>query len=559
LKINYMVNFILKFIDLFKGLFKAIGVDYEQLRIILWAKLTIDNRKSSGVTKKGKKKRNALAMQVFIYSMMGIIIGSFIAQIDSPFMSGMIFFSFVMVMTAVALISEFTTVLIDTSDNSILLPRPVDSRTTLIAKIIHIAVYLMIISLSLSFVSLIVVFIKYGILPGIILLVCIFLATLFSIFLTNLFYLGLMKIASGEKLKDIIAYFQVVMAIVFMAAYQIVPRLSEKMDMASFSMDVNWWTYLIPPAWMSGTLESFANLSFGIDNLIFIACAILIPLLGLWIVSKYFAPGFNRRLSQLDTGTSTKKPKVKIQKQQKFQIWISKIFTRNSSEEISFILTWKISSRDRKFKQTVYPSFGYVFIFIVVFIIQKENNSGSIFEGLAESQMFYMFLYFPVFIIFTVLASLRYSDDFKAAWIYEAFPMENPGNILSGGLKAALVKLFVPFYILMGAIVIAIWGTGKIADVFLAFFNILLFVSLVSRLTIFAFPFSEERIIQEGGKRFIKNILSFLIAAVVGGLHFLLHYINFNIIWIIPLVFIAMILIFRSYRKLSWETLKVKT
>ena len=400
-----MVNFLLRIIDLFKVLFTALGVDYEQLRIILWAKLTIDSRKSSGVTRKGKKKKNALTMQVFIYSMMGVIIGAGIAQINSPFVSGIIFFSFIMIMTAVALISEFTTVLIDTSDNTILLPRPVTSRTTLIARIIHIAVYLMLISLSLSFVSLIVVFIKYGILSGLIFFICIILATLFSIFLTNLFYMLLINVTSGEKLKDIIAYFQVVMAIIFMAAYQLVPRLIEKFDMANMSIDIEWWTFLLPPAWMAGTLESFANMDFGQNNLIFLASTVVYPLLGLWIVSKYFAPGFSRRLSQLDVGTTKKIPKVKIEKKQNTQIWLANIFTRNPSEANSFILTWILSSRDRKFKQSVYPSFGYVFIFILVFIFQKENDSGNIFQELADSQMFYMFLYFPVFIIFTVLAS----------------------------------------------------------------------------------------------------------------------------------------------------------
>lgn len=551
-----MVNFLLKIIDLFETLFTGLGVDYEQFRNILWAKLTIDSRKSSGVTKKGKKKKNALTMQVFIYSMMGIIIGAAIAQINSAFVSGLIFFSFIMVMTAVALISEFTTVLIDTSDNTILLPRPVSSRTMLIAKIIHIAVYLMLISLSLSFVSLIVVFVKYGLFSGLIFFISIILATLFSIFLTNLFYLGLMKVASGEKLKDIIAYFQVVMAIVFMAAYQLVPRMIDKFDMSNLSIDIEWWTFLIPPAWMAGTLDSIANMDFGQNNLIFLGCTIIFPLLGLWIVNKFFAPGFNRKLSQLDVGSKTKKTVIKVEKENNFQLWLAKIFTRNPSEANSFIFTWKLSSRDRKFKQSVYPSFGYVFIFILVFILQKETDSGNIFQGLAESQMFYMFLYFPVFIIFTVLASLRYSDDYKAAWIYEAFPVEKPGDVLAGGLKSVLVKLFLPFYIVMGAIVILIWGTDKLPDILLAFFNILLFVSLVSRLTIFVFPFSEERIVQESGKRFFKNILSFLIAGIVGALHFLMNYTKIEVLWALPFVAIAMVLIFRSYRMLSWETLK---
>ncbi|MFC2097269.1 hypothetical protein ACFLSI_02930 [Bacteroidota bacterium] len=555
-----MVNFILKFIDLFRGILTAIGVDYEQLRVILWAKLTMDSRKASGITRKGKKKKNVLVMQVFIYSMMGIMIGILIAPINSAFTLGYIFFIPLMFMIIVALISEFTTILIDTSDNTILLPRPVNSRTILIAKIIHIAVYLMIISLSLSLVSIVIVFIKYGILTGLVFIICIIIACLFTIFLTNLFYLVLMKITSGEKLKDIIAYFQVFMAIVFMGAFQLLPRLSDKIDMSNISFDISWWTYFVPPAWMSGTLDAFANKDFGPGNLIFMGCTIIIPLIGLWMVSKIFAPTFTKRLSQIDQGSNKKKHKVKNEKRQNIQYWYANILTRNASEFTAFILTWKLSSRDRKFKQTVYPSFGYVFIFLLVFLFQKEGNIEDLFKGVGQNKlMFYMLLYFPVFIIFSVLASLRFSDEYKAAWIYEAFPVESPGNILSGGLKAVLVKLYFPFYIVIGVIVLLIWGTEKIPDLLLAFFNILLFTSLLSRLTIFSFPFSEERIIQESGSRMIKNIIFMLLAGVIGFLHWGLNYLDINALFILPVVVAAMILIFRSYRLLTWDKFRAES
>ena len=190
--------------------------------------------------------------------------------------------------------------------------------------------------------------------------------------------------------------------------------------------------------------------------------------------------------------------------------------------------------------------------------MQKDFKSVGFLQGLADSQMFYIFLYFPIFIIINVTGSLRFSDDYKAAWIYEVFPVENPGNILSGGLKAALVKLFIPFYIVMGVVVLLIWRIEILPDIILAFLNILLFVSLISRMTIFSFPFSEERLIQESGKRYFKNFLYMFFAVIFGGIHFLMHYLNINVLLAIPFVFIPMILLFRSYRMLSWEKLNNK-
>ena len=46
-----MTEFVLKVLDLFKWLFRLLGVDYEKLRILLWAKLTVDNRQEKSMAR----------------------------------------------------------------------------------------------------------------------------------------------------------------------------------------------------------------------------------------------------------------------------------------------------------------------------------------------------------------------------------------------------------------------------------------------------------------------------------------------------------------------------
>jgi len=140
-----MTDIILKILDRFKWFFRLLGVDYEKFRILLWVKLTVDNRQEKSVVQRKSKKEmsNSMLRVTIIYAFMGIFLGVMLLGIKSVFTSMIFVFSMVMVMTAVALISDFTSVLLDTTDNAILLPRPIDSRTMAMARITHIVIYIL--------------------------------------------------------------------------------------------------------------------------------------------------------------------------------------------------------------------------------------------------------------------------------------------------------------------------------------------------------------------------------------------------------------------------------
>ena len=57
--------------------------------------------------------------------------------------------TFVMAMMGLMLIGDFTNVLVDTTDNTVLLPRPVGDRTLLAVRTAHIVSYLGALSLAL--------------------------------------------------------------------------------------------------------------------------------------------------------------------------------------------------------------------------------------------------------------------------------------------------------------------------------------------------------------------------------------------------------------------------
>lgn len=535
----------------FRGIIRAMGVDFDQLCSILKIKIRMDNRRSLSLSKKKKESNNQLWLQTFIYAFLGGFLVASTYLIDDILVKYSLFFAFIMIMIAMLMISEFTNVLMDTRDNSILMPRPANSRTLVLAKILHIAFYILHMSLSLSLVMIITSFISDGFGATILLLFLIVLSALFTLFLTNIFYLGLMNVVNGQKLKDIIVYFQVAMAILFMGAYQLMPRIMESYNLSSIHMNIEWYSYLIPPVWMSSSMDAYINESYNSSHLIFSLLALCVPLLSLWFVVRVLGPNFNKALVQLDLA-SDKKGKSKIQTKGKRQFIdrLSTFFCSNSEEAIAFKMVWLMSGRERKFKQTVYPAFGYIFIFLLIFVFNSKEAFSM--EAVVASKKYLWFIYMPILLSFSVTQNLCYSDQAKSSWFYRALPLAQPGTILRGSFKSGMVKYYLPVHLLISALCLFIWGFSILDDLIYSALSIILISSLAQSWQQAKLPFTTERETQDIGGNFVKGILLLFSAGLLGGIHYGLNFIPYSLLAAIPIMLIFLFLNMKSYRKISW-------
>jgi len=190
-------------------------------------------------------------------------------------------------------------VLLDTTDNAILLPRPVDSRTLVVARLAHIVVYIMLITLSLSAASIAIGTVKFGPVYTIVFLLSLMFSVLFVVFVANVFYLLLMKISGGEHFRDIILYFQIFMAAFAMGSYQLLPRLIEFNALKNFSFPIRWWnfsfpirwwTYLVPPAWMAAPIDVAVTGDLSSPKLILSLLGLFVPVVSVVVVIRFLAP-----------------------------------------------------------------------------------------------------------------------------------------------------------------------------------------------------------------------------------------------------------------------------
>jgi len=561
-----MDKIFLRFVTFLDPVLDKAGVDTYQLYQIIRIKLMMDNRRPNAMfaarrnAGNNTKVRNPILISIFT-----VVIGFFISLVlflnGTPYIGQALYFSIFMVMMALTLISDFTTVLIDPRDQFILLPRPVNDRTIAVSRILHISIYVLRLALLQGLAGIVMIGFIDGILAVPLFFAQVLEATFISIFTVNIVYLVLMKFVSPQKFKDIISYFQIGFSVLIFAAYYLLPRLISVSYLEHISVLAHWWAYCLPPVWITALNELLMHHSrSGFITGVLAVIGFTVPLLGLWLVAKVLAPGFNRRLAVLSTSEGNSDSAANTKRAGKFSIIdkISKIVAPDPVENAGFRITWKLAARTREFKMRVFPTFAYIPIYFIY--IAVRGNGGSVsdrFNQMQNGHYYIFFIYACTLILSTILMNVSMSPKYKSAWVYYALPINEPGKILSGMYKAIITLYFLPYCLVIGAVIVAIWGPQTINDIILAFLVSMIYGMLIALFTVKGLPFSRPTLVKQGGGRVITSMLMLLFIGGIGYLHYLLMRWE-TVIWImiIPFLFFNW-LMFHFYKKQTWDNIEL--
>ena len=553
-----MKKLILWILDRFQWLFKLLKTDYDQLRAIVSVKLTMDNRRQTvSYRRKGKKETShAFFAVLFMHAMFGVFVASILFTLS--FMVAMtLVFSCIMVTIAMTVITDFSSILLDTSENTILLPRPVDGRTMFVARVTHICIYLAQLILAFSIFPAIVVYVKFGGIMLFFFAAAIVLSVLTSLFITNAVYLLIMQFSSEEKLKNIINYFQILMAVIIMGGYQLLPRMMNRADLQNTEFNIKWWSFFVPPIWMAGALDSFQKRMMDNAHLALSLLAVIVPIAGLFITSRYLTPLFNRKLSVIATTTDRQTPLIENEEGKKnFLDRLASIVTLKGIESGAFKTIYKILGRDRKLKLKIYPALGYTVIFFIVFMLRGHEDIGTTWHNLPHGKYYLAMIYFSYFIVQIAFAEIVYSDEFKASWIYYSVPIDKPGEILSGMLKAIFIKLFVPVYAAVSVLIIFLWGTRAIDDLVLGLINNFITLLCMALIGTKYLPLSMSPSVRGQSGNFVRAFLSMLIMLIPGLLHWALTNVSYAVLICIPIQVMIAFFLLRWYQSTAWDAIR---
>jgi len=547
------------------SLYEKFGVNIAQLKAILSAKLTMDNRRTPafGQTRRSneKKEMNKATLGVmFAGLLMGLfLLYSFSIGIDT-YTKLTVFMSMFIFMLCITLITDFTSVLIDVRDNFIILPKPITDATFVTSRLLHITIRTCILVIPLSLPTCIFSTFKEG--PAIILpfFLMILMSTLLSIFLINAIYILILKITTPSKFQTIISYIQIAFTIFIFAGYQLMPRLMHNSVLAHTSLAGFPYIRFYPPFWFADSCLNLAKLDFGsIGNIVSLCLSLLFPVFSIWLVVRVFAPSFNRKLSMITAGTvEQSKAKEKSGKHKRMPLaeFIGNLLTKPGSEYMGFLFGWKMMGRSRDFKMKVYPSLGYVIVFIVLMLFDFPlKNALESSNNQALLPRFLVIIYLSCFVLITALTQLPYSDKFKASWIFNITPVEAPGKIICGSIKSVLVTFYIPIVLLILLLGSVLMGPGIIPNLLLGCSNVLAIGSVIGFISVRELPFSTMLSGSSKGGGFIKSMLTLGIPGIFGVAHWLISGYTWIVILFLAISIFITWLTLNEIKKLSWDAI----
>ncbi|MBN9648227.1 MAG: ABC transporter permease [Terrisporobacter othiniensis] len=506
----------LNILDKFKGIYTKMGVDYESMRLILSMKLTLDSRRTSTVMQNSnsggdKEDKNSFNKALIMYAIMGIFIGIITMFPFNIMYTYTIVFGMFMFFILTIFISDFSSVLLDVRDKNIIGTKGVDNKTINAAKLTHICYYIFLTSLALSWLAIIGSF-KSGILIGVIFILELMVIDIFMVVITALLYLLILRFFDGEKVKDIINFVQIGLTIIMTISYQFLGRMFDIVDI-NIVYKSNIWNLILPPMWFASPLHAINGGQINEIIIILIVLALIVPVIAISLYIKNTSK-FEDSLSKLNIVKDSEK-----EKKHRLFYRIGKWTCRNNEEKAVYDLSSSIIKREREFKLMTYPSLGFNIVFPLLFIFMYSMDSISEIKNISLHMS--LNIYWFIFMVPTLLMTLQYSNDYKAAWIYETAYISDKSNVYKGAYKALLANILLPLYLFESIIFIVIFGIKVLPILITAFVFLLVFIVIEHMLGKNTLPFTLKFGDVNKSQNLINTLLGMVILCVGVGINYL--------------------------------------
>jgi hypothetical protein len=504
----------LKILDKFQRLFEKFGIDYEIMKTILKTKLILDTRRAPIIAEQNKKKSSESSSMLKGY-LFHLIFGAFLAffiyfikdeMIRMIYFAGAFFF-----MTTLYLISDFSFVLLDTKDKNILLTKPLDSKVVSLAKVLHILIYMFRLNAFIAGPSLVAIVMLNGVGSIPILLLEIFLMDLLIFLVTAFIYLLILRFFDGELLRNIINFIQILLTILVTLGYQIAVRMIDFTDLQNIKYSFKFNNFFNPILWFGAPFEIIFNGGREAYLFVFTVLMIVVPLICFVIYLK-LSKKMESLLLKLEGQGKERPAKHTI------ELILGRLLSRNATVKESYHFANAMLRSDRSLKLKIYPALSTGILLPVLMIF----NMGVRGHGFEPSGFEYLYLYFNLLIVPSVLELTMYSSAWKGSYVYASSGFSSLKELYKGILLAIVVKLFVPLLILNSVIYILLFKEKFIIDVVLLLLASLLVLPVLGRIYFTDLPFSRP--IDESNQN--KNIDKFFISLGVVACTVILHIVS---------------------------------
>lgn len=544
MKMKNSEPFVLKVVDKCVKPFLSKDLNYGQIREMLRLKLIMDSRRVSPALqnngkKIGKEPKRSMILTCLVYMGLGIFIAS-MQVMPNMFGANTISFAMLIFMLFSVYISEYSAVLLDTTEKSFYGALPIGKNEISTAKNIHIAYYIGTIAAAMMLPSIVVGFISKGILYGFTFTLVSIVIVVVCLHLAGVIYYLLLKVFSGEKLKDILSGFQIFMTIAIILSYQIVPRVVSIAGFSKGELTFSPFYFFLPSAWFSAILESL----FGAGGAwyIYVLAGITVPAVILLevIYRKKAMPEFEGELDKL---TETAKENKTLSA---FSNLMCKLLSKDEQENAFMKLVLIQVSRNRDMKLKLYPQLANVFILPIIMVLPqitgKKGLTGFI-ENLREGRWGLALLYFTGLTSAAIYGIITQTENKESIMFYQILPIENLSKCIRAGVKVVLFRYLTPIFVALSALLFAVYGIAILPDIVIAYLSFIFVTSLMIRVGTWELPFSSEFNPANVGRGLLLLFMSLFILALFGWTHiFWLKTLELQLIGIVVMILANLVL-----------------
>jgi hypothetical protein len=398
-------------------------IDWHQLRTLIRVSLKNDwrgaNNPMAGISAKRGKIPGILVIMI-MNLVLSIFLGAIFIPVSDLFAGMVIAATGAMIIVAVQVLLEFGNIIISPDDYHVIGPHPVNSRTFFAAKLLHLLIYVSVLSATVSMAPAIFAALAFkSFLAGPAILIHFWLTCAFtSVLVMNIYTLVLQKV-DRRRLERLLGYMHMMLMVGFYMGLNILSRVM-KDALIGFNIDAYPWLKALPAYWFAGPIRMIALgwewQTFGLSLL---GLALIIGL-GKTAIS-YLSLSYAESLSRVAWSRSRERkrdmPRI-----------IKAIWGRSTSfEERALLLLTRANFRhDTQFRMGIMGIVPIVLFYAVYGFIVAGSNVRDPLAPLPDTQATTNFLLgIAIVILPSMMMSIMHtSKSWQAAWIFYIAPYD---------------------------------------------------------------------------------------------------------------------------------------
>jgi len=418
--------------------------DRAQVRAILKTTMLRSMRGRMMAGRSGKPR--GLIFLVVMYGVLGIVLGMLAFIHPDVFSYSMIIWAFTFLAAGMTLVVESSTLMFDARDNDILGHRPIHPRTLLLARSLSLLLLALILGLAINLVPMFTGLAVTGAKPWFPLthLVTLLLLVPFCAAVIVFAYGVMARFVSRRTFDTVASWTQVGVTAMLVMAYQLVPRLMDRMQ--GFHIEAaNPLLLALPPTWFAALSQVMTGEGASPRMLVLATIPLIATPVLAWAALRYLAADYARQVSSLSetpAPAAEDAPATAARRGRGLRLdALLRFWLRDPIERGAFRLASAYLTRDRDMRMRLYPQLASFLVLVVIAIIDRKT--GPRFGPL-------MSLFIASTLPASAMMTLKMSPQFAAADLFRYTPLTGTASLFHGVRKATLVILVLPCVLVSG-------------------------------------------------------------------------------------------------------------